>query len=337
MSDTNNNCYLVRTIQELVHQGFVGIGWSKFDFSSYSSAEDLIKDINNDYGVGRRGNQLRRFFNIKEDDFVVVPLSQTVAIGKAKGPLLHQQDPWGQYDRANLRKVEFLVDSTGSIIEIPRKNFSEGFQRRIRVMGMTVNDLNSFSDEIHQAYDAISDGGSHSWVLQINEQKKTEYARFRKKLLSNIQSGKTNLQGGGLGLEKLVNELLTINGYESTICAKTKFNSFADADILATKDDVFSQTELLVQVKHHHGLSGEHGINQLTEIRKLHPDEADGRQLVFVTSAAVSDAVVELAKKEEVIIIDGDKLVLWIEDNLSQLSAETLKSLGIFANFSTID
>ena len=330
MNDTPNNHYLVRTLPELVHQGLVGIGWSDFDFSSFADAEEAIQAINDDYGIGRRGNQIRRFFNISEGDFIVTTLPYTVVIGRAKGSLLYDRVKWYGHDRANIRKVDFPVDPEGNIVEIPRANFSEGFQRRIRVMGITVNDLSDFSDEIERAYNSAYAGTDHSWKSQINEQKEERSNFFKVQLLKNIQSGKTNLRGGGLGLEALVSELLQIDGYNTSIFAKSAFQSFADADIRAVRNDRFSQTELLVQVKHHQGWSGEHGINQLTEIRNQHPEQTEGTQLIFVTSASIPHEVQMLADKKDIITIDGESLVSWIEVNLSQLTEETKQSLGIF-------
>jgi restriction system protein len=57
---------------------------------------------------------------------------------------------------------------------------------------------------------------------------------------------------------------------------KRAFTSFADADVHGTKSDLFTSRTLLIQVKHHQGTSGEWGIEQLEELKRLtKPEDPD--------------------------------------------------------------
>jgi len=63
--------------------------------------------------------------------------------------------------------------------------------------------------------------------------------------------------------------------------------------------------KLLVQVKHHQGLTNEQGICQLKEIRKAHPGEYDDHEIVFVTSASVSETVFKFQSTLILLGFDG--------------------------------
>ncbi len=328
-ANTEPNYYLVRTIQELVEQGIVGIGWSGFNFAEIGNAEEAIRQINDDYGVGRYGNQIRRFFNIEEADIIVATIPYAVAIGRAVGSLF--SDPnYSDKDRTNQRKVAFPRDQEGRLVTIPRSSFSEAFQRRLRVQGMVVNDLGEFADEIQAALSSLEHGEDHSWVNQLHTEIGKQRETFKKKLLANIQSGRTNLQTGGTGLENLVCELLTIEGYKARVLSKQHFGSFADADVQASRSDRCASVHLLIQVKHHQGYSNAHGIDQLQEIKEAHQGEYDDHQRVFLTSASVSEEVLKIAEVANVTVIGGMDLADWISEHIENLSEETKASLGIY-------
>jgi len=320
--------YLVRTNENLIGNGVVGVGWSDFDFSKCVDAADAINAINGSYGVGRSANQIRRFFEIRDGDYIVAPIPYAVVIGRARGGLFFDS-AYENCDRANQRKVEFLRDREGQVISIPRASFSEAFQRRLRVQGMTVNDLSAFGEEILAAYQSVASGKDHSWRNPLLAQIEQRREEFKRKLLNNIQSGKTNLLTGGLGLEQLVRELLTCDGYQARILSKQRFGSFADADVQASRTDRCASIDLLVQVKHHQGDSDMHGIHQLLEIQKAHPGEFDDHQQVFVTSGTLNDDARRAAEASGITVIAGADLAGWISEHIDDLSEDTKLALGI--------
>jgi len=327
--DNEQRNYLVRTIPELVEKGIVGLGWVDFKFCDYGDAEEVIKEINNAYGIGRYGNQIRRFFSISDGDVIVAPLPHSVAIGRAAGGQFYDENYYDE-DRANQRKINFPRDPEGRVISIPRSSFSEAFQRRLRVMGMVVNDLTEFRDEIRSALLRIDAGGDHSWLNQFNEKKEAHKEDFRKRLLANIQSGRTNLKTGGCGLEELVKELLQAEGYEARVLSKRQFNGFADADVEAFRSDRWSTVKILIQVKHHQGYSNAHGLNQLREIKQAHSGEYDDYLSVFLTTASVSEEMRKQAVKDGITVMDGEALVEWIEGNIDHLAEKTKNLLGVY-------
>lgn len=321
-------CYLVRTIPELVEKSIVGVGWSDHDFSSHPDAESAINAIDADYGIGRWGNQIRRFFAIADGDIIVAPLPYSIAVGRAIGPIFSDSDYY-KHDRLNQRRVEFPKTKDGQLITCPRTHFSEAFQRRIRVRGITVNDLSEFSTEIVRALQSAEKGGDSSWSHQISEEVTRRQETFQAELLQNIQAGRTNIQTGGIGLENLVKELLTVDGYQAEIMSKRALGGFADADVRASRVDRCATVELLVQVKHHQGYSGDYGIQQLLEIRKQADSVYSTHQLVFLTSASVAPDLLEKAAQEDITVIDGEGLVSWIAEKIDQLSDQTKRILGI--------
>lgn len=322
--------YLVRTIPELVEKEIVGVGWSDFRFDEIQNPEDAIQSMVNEWGsIGRSGNQIRRFYAIAEGDVIVTPVPYAVAIGRATGEKFFDQNYY-QVDRANQRRVNFRRNVDGQIIYIPRTSFSEAFQRRLRVQGMTVNDLDEFSQEIQDALCRVKTGSSYRWSSGIDGEKRQRLDDFKRKLLDNIQSGRTNLQTGGVGLQKLVAELLALEGYDAQILSTRQFNSFADADVQASRSDRCTVVKLLIQVKHHAGFTDEYGVRQLEEIRRAHAGQYDDHEHVLVTSASVCDDVRKLAKTAGVTVIAGPELVDWLSDSIARLSLETKLTLGIY-------
>ena len=328
-ADPEPRCYLVRTIPELVEQNLVGVGWVDFPFCELKDAEEAIAEIDDAYGIGRYGNQIRRFFAITEGDWIIAPLPYSIAIGRATGGMYFNQRYYDA-DRANMRRVIFSRDAEGRLITVPRDSFSEAFQRRLRVMGMVVNDLGEFVDEIRTALENIDRGEDYSWLHQLSAEKERQHALFRKNLLENIQSGRTNLRTGGSGLEKLVCELLRVDGYDARVLSKRHFGSFADADIQASRSDRWSNVRLLVQVKHHQGYSNAHGLNQLREIKQAHQGEYDDHQPVFLTSASVSDELRHQALKDGITVLDGSELADWIGQSIERLDRGIKEILGIY-------
>lgn len=321
--------YLVRTLEDLVELDLVGVGWSDFDFTAYDDVEKLISAIEAHYSIGRRANQIRRFFRIAQGDVIIVPLPYCIGIGMAQGGVLHDKNYYNR-DRANQRRVRFLRDSKGKLITVLREELTEAFQRRINVRGMTVNDLPEFGPEIETLLKSHQEGTPFSSSSAFEILKQERQSKFKRDLLSSIQSGNTYLRTKGIGLEHLVKELLECEGYQKVqVLSKRAFGSFADADVQGIKSDIFTSRTLLIQVKHHQGTSGEWGIDQLEELKRLAKPEDPDFNLAFVTSAAVSESLVERANDSDIKVVDGECLVDWIYDNLAKLSLETKAKLGI--------
>ncbi len=110
---------------------------------------------------------------------------------------------------------------------------------------------------------------------------------------------------------------------------------FADADVKASRTDRCARIDILVQVKHHHGYSSSYGIAQLLEIKKQADSAYATHDLVFLTSASVTNELLDNATKEGITVIDGEGLVDWIAEKIDQLSTPTKQALGI-CNLPTI-
>ena len=206
----------------------------------------------------------------------------------AKSEKLYSDDAC-YLDLANQIRVNYLM-SNKDFKTIPRNSISEGLQRRLRVRGSTVSNLYEFKDEIEKIFDK----DNYSWTSDFEEKENLLIEKVKKKLLRNIQQGTTNLKTGGIGLEKLVKELLECEGYNANILAKNHFESYGDADVYAVKSDKPQETKVLVQVKHHSGYTDNWGIKQLNIIQK--DSDYSDYKFVLITSASVGEKVKEESK-----------------------------------------
>jgi len=334
----NRGYYLIRAMSQsqddfdvFFENSVTAVGWSEVNFSQFDDVDLLVKKVyeyyykNGDSApqvIGKKKNEVRRFKEIKKSDRLVIPFWGSICLAEAEVDELYSDQDYDQ-DLSNQRKVTYHRDQNGDLIFIPRDTLSEGFQRRLRVRGTTIADLWKFSDEI----DNLFEGQNFDSIYNKNRVEAVD--QFKNDLLKNIQSGKTNLKSGGYGLEKLVQELLEIDGYEAKIQSKQRFSGLADADIEAIKEDFLLAQKLLVQVKHHSGVTDTWGAEQLTEILNLENDLFSEYRLVLVTSAAPSDELVKFCEMKDIILVSGSDLSEWIFNSLQKLKYETKKRLGV--------
>lgn len=334
------HCYMVRANKQrdkdfelLFSEGIVGIGYSSTDFTAYDIDElrSLIekKYFDDDAApqyVGRKLNEVERFKSIEAGDRILVPYHGTVALAIAEGELQHDPSVADSNDLSNQHRVEYLRAEDGNVATVPRSDLSEGLERRLRVRGSTVSDLSEFSQEIAKLFE----DPSRTWSTRVaNEERKTREA-IAGELLERIQTGRTGLEAGGRGLEEVVKELLEIEGFNASITGKSTYPSGIDADIRATRSDRFTETELLVQVKHHKGTSDTWGGEQLTELRRyIEEDDLTSPRLVLVTSAAASESLRKLCTNQDIDLLEGADLVDWILDVVQDLRGDTRARLGL--------
>lgn len=335
------NYFMVRSIDKseealgnFTDNGIVAVGWSDVNFLEYKDPEEIFANLPYMASIapqtaGRHKGQIVRFLSIKKNDRIIVPFWDTVCLAKATGSRRYNEHNHDT-DQANETSVEYLRTESNELLLIPRDSLSEGLQRRLRVRGMTISNLNEFAEEIEGYFKKGSlEKVAYSWKEGFEEIQQEKIIAFKSRLLENIRSGYTNLKTGGIGLEQLILELVTIEGYKAYIPSKQTFPSLADADVVAVKADKFSESKLLFQIKHHSGVSGTWGIEQLLEIKKRLPDEFLSHKLVFVTSANVSQEVEKLSENNDVTVIDGNELVNWISELIKQISGNVKVKLGI--------
>lgn len=311
----------------------VAVGWSRIDFADHPNADVLSRAVRQEYYsdgstyptvIGKKINEVKRFKRISAGDLILVPFHNSIRLAIAKEPEKYESSSV-LLDMANQRKVSYLKSSADDLLTIPRTRLSEGLQRRLRVRGVTIADLAEFGPEL----ESLSSGKISGWEGTYQGAEDDRLMRSKERLLSSIQTGRTNLAAGGLGLEKLVLELVEIEGYDSRILPKAMFSGTADADILGVKSDRFLENKLLLQVKHHQGESDDYAAKQLLQIRELHGGEYDDHQLVVVTSGKASRDLTEICEKTGIHCIDGEQLVDWIIDRAGELKPTTKASLGI--------
>ena len=332
-----HNYYMVRAMDSsesafkiFFEHNVVAVGWSKVDFTAFSNVAELREKVCELYVtpseapqvVSKKLNEVERFKKFKKGDYIVVPYNSCIAIAEAENEEIYLKDAYNA-DLSNQRKVSYRYNDDHLLV-IPRNELSEGLQRRLRVRGNTVSNLFEFKEEI----DRIFSKESYSYSQAMQEAEDKELDEFKDELLKQLQNGKTNLQTGGIGLEKLVCEIMKCEGYDAKILPKSTFVGNADADIQATKEDSFMSKKIFVQVKHHSGYSGKEGIVQLNGVLE-NQDEYKDYEGYFVTSALIDGNVRQIASNYNIEVMDGNDLVDLIVANISKLSETTKRQLGI--------
>tara|TARA_Y100000766_G_scaffold283352_1_gene298739 strand:- start:2167 stop:3162 length:996 start_codon:yes stop_codon:yes gene_type:complete len=317
----NSKVLLMRGPLELINQGYAGIGWGQFALCEFKTAEALFQHIQEtNQSVGRSGNQLRRFVEVKQGDIIVVPAPARIYIGIATGEKRFCPDkPWGE----NQVAAEFPVDQTGEPISIARKDLKNGLQSRLRIR-MTVADLDYFKDEIVELYNSIKNNVSSGALSRINKRSDEILEQFKVQLLTNLRQRNHYLEAGGQGLEYLVKELLEIEGYTAVIPSKQRHEVGVDVDIQALSRNPFMTQELLIQVKDHSGFTDRHGIDQIYNVR---PQEDCYRWLISLGD--FDEDVSQYAGSLGVQLMNGTDFVEWIAERWQELSPMTQQKLGI--------
>jgi len=310
----------------------VALGWSRVDVRTLDSKEEVDEVMGNHYRFwdeadprmrGRRENEILRFSDIQKGDRIVVPYHSSIALATATGKRRYDPRVAGSIDLSNQVKVRYLRED-GDIAAIPRDELTEGLARRLRVRGISVNELDEFAEEIERLF-RVDD---YRWQARLEDEEEERREEFRAQLLQNIRNGKTHLDAGGRGLEELVAELLDCEGYDE---AETTggFPGDADADVRASRADRFGEQKILVQVKHHHGTSGGHGVEQLIAIPKHAPEKYEGHKLVYLTTGNVNQEVRDKAATHDIDVLDGHEFADWLLDHVDEINPRMRRQLGI--------
>lgn len=313
---------LVRTPRELVKLNQIGYGWKDINFSAYTTDDELLKVGFKGKSIGRKTNQIKTFFNLKARDCVVVPVSGAIAIAEVIGNKSYVNPSPFKFAE-NRIEVKYLSDKNGNVF-IPRKSLSTALQTRLKIQ-MAIARLDGFSGDIEKLKAGLDSGELHTIRTEVVFEIERQKGIFTEELLKRLQSGKVGIQAGGYGLEKLIKELLQIEGYEATIQAKNQTSGIADIDIKATKQNNVTGKEekLLIQVKHHNGTTSTTGVKQLIASTET------GDKILITTADSLDSVASKLAEDNSIIVRNGVELVDWIYENIELLSNETREQLGI--------
>lgn len=319
------NFVMVRS-PKLIKNNQIGYGWASVNFSQFETVKDLIEQGFQGIDRGRQTNQIKRYFNLKQGDYVIVPFSGAVAIAEIAGEKSYQPVTEGIQYGENRISVRYLKHKDGYFI--PRGNLSTALQNRLKIR-MTVCDLNEFSDELYKHIESIKNDKLYTWnnEQELKIQQNTE--KFKVDLLSRLRSNKDiNLQSGGIGLEHLIKEILEAKNYTTRIPAKNEKSGIQDVDVIATRFSEFSEKKegIFIQVKHHEGTTGNRGIRQVAEY-EINEDDYTHIDRVLITTAEFKNT--DFAELHDVTVLAGADFVSWIYDNLNLLSDDSLSSLGI--------
>lgn len=322
---TQTNFMMVRS-PNLLKNNQIGYGWGSVDFSQFDNTTDLMKQGFKGVDVGRQTNQIKRYFNLKQGNYVIVPFSGAIAIAEVVGEKSHQPITEGIQYGENRISVRYLKHKDGYFI--PRSNLSTALQNRLKIR-MTVCDLNEFSDELYKHIESIKNDKLYTWNTEQELKLQQNTEKFKAELLSRLRSNKgINLQSGGIGLEHLIKEILEAKNYTTHIPAKNERSGIQDVDVIATRFSEFSEKKegIFIQVKHHAGTTDNHGIKQVAEY-EINEDDYSQIDKVLITTADFKNN--DFADLHNVTVLAGADFVNWIYENLNLLSNDSLLSLGI--------
>ncbi|CAM4305254.1 restriction endonuclease [Acinetobacter pragensis] len=316
---------MVRSPEALITESKIGYGWKHINFSEHENTKSLIKEIIDKNGsIGRMKNQVINFFSLKEEDIVLVPVRKSVIIAKVLGGKFYECD-FRSGHGANQIMVEYFKKD-GKVIKIPRSRLKQNLESRLKLR-TTIADLSKFAPEIDELLKNINIYGDFNITDVFQEKIENSIIAFKNELLKSLRKGNTRLKAGGRGLEELVQELLEIQGYSQVdILAKQNGIGKSDVDIQAVSENNPFLKDLLVQVKHHDGITGKKAIDQLITYEK---EEAIDAYKWVITTGNISDDTKNYAEKHQISIMEGDEFVDWIYTNLDKLKISTKESLGI--------
>lgn len=334
----NRRYYMVRAMAQddadfdvFFLNSVVATGWSAVPFADYGSPNETAEAVRIRYysasqsapqAVGRKLNEVRRFKQIASGDVIVVPWRSQVALAVATGELVYDSIAGRQRDLANQHRVSYLLDGA-TVRGVPRATLSHRLQRRLRVLGSAVTDLGEFADELEYLLQGETAESVHARA--VASEREQIVASLRQRLASGSQ---TTLRAGGLGLEELVRQLLMAEGYDAKRLGTRTFQDHADADILAVREEPARPIKLLVQVKHHEGLSESWGAAQLEAIKENSDLFAD-HDLALVTTAVASADLRKACSEAGIYLVEGDALANWVYERADRLSNEMQRALGL--------
>lgn len=314
---------LVRTPKALITKDKIGIGWSKVNFSQFATAKELVKELKSIHPkFSRARKQVERFFNLKQGDIIIIPSYKSILLAIVSGEKTFNPD-FDKGHGANQISVNYLKQADGKLLRIARSHLTEGLERRLKIY-QAVADLKDFSKELDKLVTQKDNFSLESEYLQILA---TKQEVFKDELLMRLRHGKTRLDTGGLGLEKLIKELLQLEGYINVITpSKHEQKGIADVDIIAKyASNPFAPT-LLIQAKHHRGESNSHAIKQLTAYNY---EDDPSAQRWMITTANIDDETEKEAETQGINVMLGDEFVEWLSEHLLNLSDETKARLGL--------
>lgn len=316
---------MVRSLESLIKENKIGYGWKQINFSAHEEIKSLIVEIIKKNGsIGRMTNQVKNYFELKNEDIVIVPLGKKIAIAKVIGTKNYDSQFKGGHG-ANQIDVEFFRKD-GKVIYIPRSKLKENLESRLKLR-TTIGDLTRFSQEIDYIVQNINNLGDFDIKSSFQEKIYQYENEFKSELLNALWKGNTRVKASGRGLEELVKELLEIEGYSNVdILDKKNGEGIADVDIQATSENNPFLKDILVQVKHHRGETSKHAIEQLI----AYENEADATTYKWViTTGYISDESKNFALSNQINIMEGEQLVEWIYANLPKIKTLTKEILGI--------
>lgn len=316
---------MVRSPESLIKENKIGYGWKQVNFSAHQEIKELIKEIIEKNGsIGRMTNQVKNYFELKNEDIVIVPLGKKIAIAKVVGTKNYDPLFKGGHG-ANQIDVKFFRKD-GKVIYIPRSKLKENLESRLKLR-TTIGDLTRFSQEIDHIIQNLNELGNFDIKSSFQEKIDQYENEFKTELLNALWKGNTRLKAGGRGLEELVKELLEIEGYSNVdILDKKNGEGIADVDIQATSENNPFLKDILVQVKHHRGETSKHAIDQLIAYEN---ETATNAYKWVITTGYISEASKIFAEEKQINIMEGEQLVDWIYTNLSALKISTKEALGI--------
>jgi len=302
-------------VKEFLTKNIVGIGWPCIgDLSDCKNRDDLKKRILTYYkysspqSLGQAAGNIYRFiFDLKENDYVLLPDGPVVYIGRVNSA--YKYDPTTDSEEEGYphqREVAWFHDKKAIL-----RNLLTG-----RVYDSLKGQQTVYAT-YHEDIDDIVKNKKHYFTQQSNYDLKVEY-------LNRLQSG----------LLRNVNS----NPFEDAVCSlysrffpglrrlATTGSEKGDTDLLA---ELPGKVNVRIQVKHFYPKQGE---LQDWVVDQLASSMEAGDHGIIVTSGAISKAAREKTEgivDKTITFIDGQEFVEHLFEAIDSIPKEVLATFGI--------
>ena len=342
-----------------VKNGYAAIGWSNCEFD-FNKPEDTLNMVELEYPSlsGQSRGYIKRFLSIKEGDIVIVPCYKGFYMGKATGEYRYLKD-WISDDRANAVVVDFEKNGDGEPHVYPREGINTALSTKIGSRHLL---LEIYDDYLKLEVESIlKQEKNESIENRIRNIENKELDLLRRKIrdaLKNYQQ--LYFASKGKGFEEFISVLFRLEGYETHILSKTVGGSdAADADVIAIRKSTLSpklHEVLYIQAKHHMGVTGTWGYEQIKSFKSKKQKEADGNEGIIIVydeqgnpidieisqikyvliSSAEFDSNAYSDTDKDVILIDGEDLSGMIIGHIDELDSSELSKLGLIKKYGHI-
>lgn len=309
------------THELLMKHNIISIGWSDFSDNddhnkltqNWESFEKTFEDAN--WGHPRNRANLWRFLvEMKEGDFVVVPLDGGLfSIYRIADNIVYNNETFDHSLWVNWNGEQASLDSQGYPSYADGRQIDMGFYRKVIPVRLKILRNDYASQRLYSRMKImttnanisdLADDVENAIVQKLPINLKTAFVAKSAEILCHQMQELMNDQK----IEGLVKWYMESLGASVYVPAKNSSTTEeGDADVIATFDKLNNHT-ILIQVKAHKGLTDEWAVEQISsysETFKRNLEDRTTQLWVISTCDDFKESTKLLAKEKNVLLING--------------------------------